>query len=509
MESVRKFRVLIGAFLVAVLAFTPLINAAPIAFAEGDTVAETQDVGAQEVNDAEAEPQADGSVTYGGEDLSDWTYTDNSDNSITLTAYNATATDIIIPGDFGDGKTVKINSFDILKDKGMTSLQVKASEAGIKVVYDGTNMTSAFEGNGTLKSVNLNGLDTSAVTVMRNLFKDCTNLIQENINELDTSSCEQFASMFEGCELLTNIDLSNLDVSKLGYTTYMFYNCSNLKTVSLGSDSNIWKPLNIAWMFYGCENLENLDLSHFDTSLCTNMSSLFRNLKLKYLDLSNFRINDSCDFSNTFNVATTITGTVLEEIPTAIIATDPKLKALEVDGKVGNGRIPYTASVSFYDDDIATQANDGSSSQEFSAGKIFFDSVDEFKEATKITLTDITKVKENPTKQGYTFKGWYTDASTTTPFTEYQMTGNDNVVLYAGWTAIEPYPGPETGDVDNPSSDINGDLDSITDQVADEASVSTATPVTGDNVAVVAGIALATLILALSTVVFARKRRQQ
>ena len=504
----RKFRALIGAFLVAMLAFAPFINVAPTAFAEGDVETETQDVEALEANDTESEAQAEESVTYGGEQLSDWTYTENGDNSITLTAYNATATDIIIPGDFGDGKTVKINSFDMLKDKGITSLKVEAVD-GTKVLYDNTSMANAFDGNQTVTRIVLNGLDTSKVTTMYRLFRDCTNLTEVDLSILDTSSCDSFASMFEETNI-ERIDLSNLDTTSLTATTYMFFNCDNLKSVILGSDSNIWKLTNMAWMFYGCTSLENLDLSHFDTRECVNMNKAFRNLNLQYLDLSSFTVKDNAQLDTMFDLESNA-----NELPTAIISADPKLKALEQDGKLGNGRIPHQATITFNEDEVSALANDDNSNiKTIKADKIFYDSVAEFQEAQKaftLTKDQVLAGIAGPTKAGFTFNGWFTDAAATTPLGDtLTLAGTgDNITLYAGWTAIEPAPSPEIGDVDNPGSGVSPDEVESAEQATDEDSLSTATPVTGDNVAVVAATALSMLILGLSTVVFVRKRRQQ
>ena len=739
----RKFRALIGAFLVAALAFAPLINVAPIAFAEGDVEAETQDVGPLEANDTESEPQADEPVTYGGEQLSDWTYTDNGDNSITLTAYNATATDIIIPGDFGDGKTVKINSFDMLKDKGMTSLQVKASDTGNKVVYDGTSMTGAFVSNKTLINADLRGLDTSKVNALNSLFSSCSNLVSanleglntsnvttfgqgfydcsnlENINldgfntsnvtyfrglffacssleklditnldtsnasdiqgmfsdcsslanldltNFDTSNVANFSKMFSGCSSLTdldvrsfntsnattmesmflgckslvnldlsgfdtsnvkgmanmfsscnsliNLDLSNFDTSSVATMSAMFSGCNSLMDLDLSSlntekvtdmaslfrrCSSLTKldissfttanVTNMVAMFYGCSALESLDLSIFDTSIVTqmnhmfygcsslkeldlsnfntsnayNMSAMFarctsleklnvssfntekvtdftymfmRLESLYYLDISSFVVNsDENNLAHMFLYAVTEYGTQVtdERKAMAIITNDEKLKRLDASGMpdYGYGLIPYHSTISIDEEGavipfakisnnskgIETYADGNESGilKTIKADKIFYDSVAEFQEAQKaFTLTKVQVLADiaEPTKAGFTFNGWFTDAAATTPLGDtLTLAGTgDNITLYAGWTAIEPAPGPETGDVDNPGSDVSADEVDSAEQATDEASVSTATPVTGDNVAIVAGIALSMLILVLSTVVFARKRRQQ
>jgi len=54
-------------------------------------------------------------------------------------------------------------------------------------------------------------------------------------------------------------------------------------------------------MFCGCEALTSLDLSHFDTSLTTNIGYMFYDCKSsKYLDLSSFNTSLVKDMNNMF-----------------------------------------------------------------------------------------------------------------------------------------------------------------------------------------------------------------
>lgn len=55
-------------------------------------------------------------------------------------------------------------------------------------------------------------------------------------------------------------------------------------------------------MFQYCYEIEKLDLSNFETSKVNNMSLMFENCnKLKYLNLSKFKLSDKCKTKNIFS----------------------------------------------------------------------------------------------------------------------------------------------------------------------------------------------------------------
>lgn len=82
--------------------------------------------------------------------------------------------------------------------------------------------------------------------------------------------------MFYNCSHLTTLDVSHFDTSKVTDMTSMFYGCSSLATLDLShfDTSNV---TNMYYMFYNCSSLTTLDLSHFDTSKVTNMQQMFQN----------------------------------------------------------------------------------------------------------------------------------------------------------------------------------------------------------------------------------------
>ena len=98
---------------------------------------------------------------------------------------------------------------------------------------------------------------------------------------------------------ILDIDLSNFDTSKVTNMSSMFFGMSNLTTLNLSNfdTSNVTSMFS---MFSHMSNLTTLDLSNFNTSKVTNMSDMFQGLNLTSLDLSNFDTSNVTDMSNMF-----------------------------------------------------------------------------------------------------------------------------------------------------------------------------------------------------------------
>ena len=87
---------------------------------------------------------------------------------------------------------------------------------------------------------------------------------------------------------LVFVDLSNFDTSKVTTMSSMFYGCSSLKSLDL-SNFDTSQVTTMYSMFYNCSSLKSLDLSNFDTYQVTDMSFMFDGCRsLESLDLSNF-----------------------------------------------------------------------------------------------------------------------------------------------------------------------------------------------------------------------------
>ncbi|EBF5151108.1 BspA family leucine-rich repeat surface protein [Listeria monocytogenes] len=151
-----------------------------------------------------------------------------------------------------------------------------------------TNMFYMFYDNEKLEKLDVGNFDTSSVTNMYAMFANCTSLEELDVSNFDTNSATDMYRMFDSCVKLKKLDVSNFDTSSVTDMAYMFRNCSTLKKLDV-SNFNTSSVTSMRAMFAGCNSLEELDVSNFDTSSVTNMSSMFLTCtSLEELDLSNF-----------------------------------------------------------------------------------------------------------------------------------------------------------------------------------------------------------------------------
>lgn len=112
----------------------------------------------------------------------------------------------------------------------------------------------------------------------------------------------------------------------------------------------------------------------------------------------------------------------------------------------------------------------------------------------------------DPTKEGYTFTGWFTDEDCTNAY-DFDTVVDDTkseFTLYAGWKTAESSPvTPGAGDN---SSANNNTINNNRDNAANEAK--TATVKTGDNLALVGGAIALIAVAAAGLAVFALRRKK-
>ena len=111
-------------------------------------------------------------------------------------------------------------------------------------------------------------IDTSNVTNMNSMFKNCYSLT--SIPMLDTSKVTSMNSMFSSCYSL--ISISMLDTSKVTNTGFMFQNCYSLSSIPMLDTSKVWY---IGNMFQNCYSLISIPM--LDTSKMTSMNYTFDN----------------------------------------------------------------------------------------------------------------------------------------------------------------------------------------------------------------------------------------
>ena len=104
---------------------------------------------------------------------------------------------------------------------------------------------------------------------------------------------------FLECNSLAYIDVSNFDTSNVTDMSSMFASASNtgwtnnykscIMGINLGENFNTSKVYNMNSMFEGCSALSSIDLSNFDTSNVITMSCMFKGCNnLKTMDLTKF-----------------------------------------------------------------------------------------------------------------------------------------------------------------------------------------------------------------------------
>ena len=116
---------------------------------------------------------------------------------------------------------------------------------------------------------------------------------------IDTSKTTDMRHMFadyKGSEL----DVSHFDTSNVTHMSSMFSSCKSLTSLDV-SHFDTSKVTILANMFNGCESLASLDVSHFDTSKVTILANMFNGCEsLASLDVSHFDTSKVTDMSNMF-----------------------------------------------------------------------------------------------------------------------------------------------------------------------------------------------------------------
>ena len=155
-----------------------------------------------------------------------------------------------------------------------------------------TNMNRMFSGCSSLQTLDLSNFVTNNVTNMNWMFSGCASLQSLDLSNFDTNNVTNMGNMFYNCQSLQSLDVSNFVTNNVTDMSYMFNGCNELQSLDVSNfDTNNVK--NMSSMFCFCSSLQSVgDLSNWDTSNVTNMSSMFNRISLQSLDLSNFDTNN-------------------------------------------------------------------------------------------------------------------------------------------------------------------------------------------------------------------------
>ena len=182
------------------------------------------------------------------------------------------------------------------------------------------NMAGMFSGCSSLTSLDVSKFDTSNVINMAGMFSGCSSLTSLDVSNFDTSNVTNMTAMFQRCSSLTSLNVSNFDTSNVTNMSYMFFACSGLTSLSV-NNFNTSKVTNMRSMFSNCSSLTELAVNDFDTRNVTNMRGMFNNcFSLTSLNLSNFNTSKVTDMSAMFAGSTN--NTTFENVTMNLIKID-------------------------------------------------------------------------------------------------------------------------------------------------------------------------------------------
>lgn len=170
-----------------------------------------------------------------------------------------------------------------------------------------TTMHEMFNNCPKLKTVYVGSINTSNVTSMKRMFRNCTGIDTIVLGTIDTSHVTDMSGMFEGCTNLSEIRLSGINTSSVETFEGMFKKCKSLESLSLSSFRTS-SAVSMASMFDGCTALKELDVAGFDTSNVDTFNRMFRGCeKLTDLSVSSFTIGDARSAQGMFSNCSSLT----------------------------------------------------------------------------------------------------------------------------------------------------------------------------------------------------------
>ena len=139
------------------------------------------------------------------------------------------------------------------------------------------NVVCMFDGVSGLAEIDLSGWETSEkLGNIYAMFRYCRTLKTVTFSEdMDTSGVTNMAELFKECNVLEAVDLSMFSTGSCTRAGGMFDNAKKLESVQFGEDFKLERATTVERMFYGCSSLTELDLSMWAGGNLTDMSSLF------------------------------------------------------------------------------------------------------------------------------------------------------------------------------------------------------------------------------------------
>ena len=133
-----------------------------------------------------------------------------------------------------------------------------------------------------------------------------TELNPIDFNDIDVSNLDSLCKKYKytGIGIFAEtkfkyIDISDWDVSKVTNMSSMFYDCKALKIVGDISGWNVSKVTDMSHMFYECESF-NQDISSWNVSKVNNMNSMFCGCESFNQNISSWNVSSVTDMYSMF-----------------------------------------------------------------------------------------------------------------------------------------------------------------------------------------------------------------
>ena len=311
----------------------------------------------------------------------DWKYTVAA-GVATLTGYYGSATEATTPASVG-GYTVRAIAGNF-NTKNLTSITVSEGVTEIQ--------QQAFYRCSGLTNVNL---PTTLASLGAYAFYGCSSLSDINLPSGLTHINEH---MFQDCSSLESITIPST-VTVIG--TWAFANCSSLSSITIPAGVTLIE----ASTFVNCSSLSSVTILGNVTTIQNNAFQRCENLTNISLPASVYQIGNLA-FGNSGLTAVWFNGS--------------KAQWNNVDV---NANAFYKISPTFHWRCTTTFDMQGHGAAP--AAQIVYSGV-----------ADALTVPTAPTATGYDFGGWYSDAACTEAF-DFTAELDDNVTVYAKWTALE------------------------------------------------------------------------
>lgn len=367
---------------------------------------------------------------------SDFTYT-ISDNSVTITGYKGTATDVTIPKKIEGYPVTKIgeNAFqkssltNITIPNSVTSIGDRAFHStSLETVSIPESVTSigdyAFYNCTSLNSVNIS---SKVASLGSYVFGYCSSLTSVNLKDpTQLTTIPDYA--FYECEGLTDIVLPE------GLTTIehdAFSNCSMLDSITIPSTvTTIGEAA-----FYSCRALATIKYKGTDwNDISVNWSYNSR--------LQNAVQNNGIKYRRTIKFHTNTTTTTIPDqtVYDSEYVTEPT-ETLTKDGYLFDGWYTDEACTNKFEFENGKSTTAVSGNLDLYAKwisnkrTVVFNTNGHGDAISPASVAHGTKVSApaSPSEYGYNFEGWYTDANGNNPF-DFDTLITTDITLFAKWT---------------------------------------------------------------------------